>query len=86
MLWSHVLEGLEGGKVCEKVGFLSEKLGGKFAEEGDSLAAEVVGGVGVLGDDAGVGVLEGSEQIALRQDAALSTLPHARSAAKMNNI
>lgn len=67
---------LEGGKIREEVGFLSEVLGGDLAQILDAFGGEVVGGVLELGDDACVGVLESCEEVALGVDSALSALLH----------
>jgi hypothetical protein len=64
--------------------FLFEKICCEFSEEGGTFTGEECGGFSIFGDDAGVCVFEGGEEVAFGKDSALSAFSHAY--AKMNTF
>ena len=56
--------------------FLFEKICCEISEERDTFTAEECAGFSIFGDDAGVCVFEGGEEVAFGKDSALSAFSH----------
>lgn len=56
--------------------FLTQELSSKPSKESCAFSANIIGGDGVLGGNACVGILECKEQVASRQDTTLSAFLH----------